>query len=841
MSFKPPPEIVAAAMTSTQMYVECLDARLPVKPLLAVEHMKEQHVPVMIEGCVYYKYSCRLPARLKIWPDAHALFMPQEAPTTEIPARLVEYNPHTGMARLAFRHELVSEGGQLRIEPRQVLRRWLKWFERCGGQLTSPADLPAPELDWPSALLEITRDGTKPTPEQIGALEALFASAVSYVYGPPGTGKTNVVLAKALRALAGQGRCALVLARTAELVDEALTAAILEGVAEDKVFRLGIPSGPFLHAYPQLCELRAYEQDITRLIAQLRKLQSELQTLEQLHELASVVQEEQSRLRELNQQLSEKERHYREVFELVRKLDMRARGLHNELYRSRSKLTGERRKRSELKIQEIDREREALETELEFITKTIKTLQQERDQISKIAALLTSRRKKDIDDQIAENEKRRAEIQAQIDDIAHRKKMRAGSYKKLTDNIFVDETVSDSMERKLQQLRDQLAEQRPRLEQAEREFNEARERIKPVTNSLREHAANLQNLMQQHQIANTDQTPQRIAALQAEIPALEQQIQHYRQDLSSRAIIGMTVDAFISFAAHQIIKADHIFVDDAHTIPVVKILPLLRLGVPITLLGDIHHMPPCCAHDDDPVIRAFWAQPAAFLEAVFRHGQDFDAIAQSVDPQWHLTRNIPLTLSFRLSAPLAQLLDSHIYRMNLAGDMNAPPHLWQRHCEPYSIEGAQQGVNESEAEEAIAVVEHFIRTGGVNGEVLSLAILTPGPAQAECIREKLRRLNEQLLDVIDVMTIHQAPGLFWDYVLFSVTDTSRLPGGGAGIGRYPLCTRHPEGRMLLNTALTRARKQTILLLDRTYWAQHNPPCLLAEAARSAPVFELTAA
>lgn len=122
MSLIAPSEIVAAAKTSTHAYLELLAHHSASGTQYSVDRLKEQHVPAHIEGRLYLRYAARLPAGLKIRPDAHALFMPKGNGRAPIPTRILEYNAHTGMAKLGFAEKMDDTSGRLRIEQSQALR-----------------------------------------------------------------------------------------------------------------------------------------------------------------------------------------------------------------------------------------------------------------------------------------------------------------------------------------------------------------------------------------------------------------------------------------------------------------------------------------------------------------------------------------------------------------------------------------------------------------------------------------------------------------------------------------------------------------------------------------------
>ena len=63
------------------------------------------------------------------------------------------------------------------------------------------------------------------------------------------------------------------------------------------------------------------------------------------------------------------------------------------------------------------------------------------------------------------------------------------------------------------------------------------------------------------------------------------------------------------------------------------------------------------------------------------------------------------------------------------------------------------------------------------------------------------------------MTIHASQGREWDTVVLSAADTEKLP--------YFTDTALPIGKLVMNTAISRAKNRIVLVFDADYWSQRQ--------------------
>ena len=275
--------------------------------------------------------------------------------------------------------------------------------------------------------------------------------------------------------------------------------------------------------------------------------------------------------------------------------------------------------------------------------------------------------------------------------------------------------------------------------------------------------------------------------------------------LRSARVIGCTVDVFIGRFRDEAMPVDHIFLDEASYTPVIKALTLFRRNVQVTLLGDHKQLPPVCEMGDQTMLQpenhacVLWARSAVFAKQV---------LGNPVLPDSSLTENLEeppaagqfarwtLTRTYRFGQNLASLLDELVYEgigfTSGAGEGS--------HVEIEVIPSARSNADRSNRNESQAVCDWIRRNGAV-----SVAVLSPYRNQVHELRGTIpRELRE------DIMTVHRSQGREWDTVILSLTDTMQQP--------VFTDTAEAVGRLVMNTALSRAKRRIVLVCDTQIWS-----------------------
>lgn len=325
-----------------------------------------------------------------------------------------------------------------------------------------------------------------------------------------------------------------------------------------------------------------------------------------------------------------------------------------------------------------------------------------------------------------------------------------------------------------------------------------------------------------------------IQQCEARIAQLHLELASYQKEIASKRILGMTLDKFIGYTISTTLSRDRVFVDEAAYAPLIKVLPLLMLGVPIALLGDHKQLPPVCENEDDAEVKAYWKKRAIFLEDVFEIGDDSLALNGCRKPTFPfgLFRKSKLTTSYRFPDNFAQFLDRWVYKAGLVGSGNDPMKMEITHCIPREINGRLERQNHAEVDAIARAVGDWL--GETAGLSQRLAVLTPYKNQSKLIRDRLARefRGKPGFSHVEVWNTHQAQGREWDCVFFSASDTSRLQGNDPWF-----CDSNEvnsEGLELLNTTLSRAKKHLRIFVDAEFWANRHPNSMLTDLVRTYP-------
>jgi len=334
--------------------------------------------------------------------------------------------------------------------------------------------------------------------------------------------------------------------------------------------------------------------------------------------------------------------------------------------------------------------------------------------------------------------------------------------------------------------------------------------------------------------AQTRSNQPEIQQCEARIEQLRLELASYQKEIASKRILGMTLDKFIGYTLNTTLSRDRVFLDEAAYAPLVKVLPLLMLGVPIALLGDHKQLPPVCENEDDAEVKAYWKKRAIFLEDVFEIGDDSLALNGCRKPTFpfRLFRKSKLTTSYRFPDNFAQFLDHWVYNAGLVGSGNDPMKMEITHCIPREINGRLERQNHAEVDAIVRAVGNWLVE--TVGSSQRLGVLTPYKNQSKLIRDRLSRefRGNPGFSHVEVWNTHQAQGREWDCVFFSASDTSRLPGNDPWF-----CDSNEinsEGLELLNTTLSRAKKHLRIFVDAEFWANRHPNSMLTDLVRTYP-------
>lgn len=305
-----------------------------------------------------------------------------------------------------------------------------------------------------------------------------------------------------------------------------------------------------------------------------------------------------------------------------------------------------------------------------------------------------------------------------------------------------------------------------------------------------------------------------VKALEARLAAQESEIARLRRTTTEERLqhvnlIGMTLDGFIGRFRENCPVFNHAFLDEAAYAPLIKGLTLFRRNTPVTFLGDHMQLPPVCEMkkvdlkrpENKPVRR--WSASSLFVNLIFDSDSPAEAlevVATSTTPKTDCT----LKRTHRFGSNLAEILDRLIYRFGFTSADDSKEQITLR---VISVPTAQEGSGRANLDECLAIQNLLEET-----QFSSYAILAPYRDQIALLGQHLPEQRQNNL----ILTVHKSQGREWDTVIFSATDIAwRRP--------YYTDTAQPEsvGRLVLNTAVSRTKKELVLVCDVDYWHQRH--------------------
>lgn len=689
--------------------------------------------------------------------------------------------------------EYVSVISDLRF----LVERVRNWYMFHGANLQLPCV--KPQIN--HRMLPILHD--EPSEDQLQAISGALSSPFSYIWGAPGTGKTQLVLARCVLTYLQEEKPILLVAPTNNAVEQMLY-GILSVLSEadyslDQVLRLGRPSPEFRQSYPEVCVNTTIEKQLVIISEQIEKIEKELKNNEEL--LVQYAQLKQLKAKEIKlDDCSAK------LFPLLTQLQI--------LFQQQKEQTdllavlSGKHLLVERQLKEKEKERQASVNQI----KALNNLVEKYD--NGIRKLLLPGRANHYLQQLqnemevlAATESEIKRVKFDIEDILHHVENCNNIKQNISQNIQVcRDSINEvtAFWKELNSLACSVTECVD-VSKIEQLINATKTRIQKEGNKyqrvqniseaeLVEHKESLIHDLEQHRHRQAD-----IA-------------EHSVQERIKRCkVIAATADTCLKdLPPNGSFKPSHVFLDEAGYCPLIKGVTLVAYNCPVTFLGDHMQLPPVCEMNDDqfalernaPV--SLWAQSALFTSealtdtpanvingyrihapASFRHMSKYD-----------------LVHTYRFGESLANVLASDVYSDSFHGDKNCKTNI-------YYIRASRNpdSPKRTSNSESLAITRYLQKKGDRD-----VGIITPYKAQRELLKAAFRH-NKELAE--SVMTVHGSQGREWDVVLFSVVDTSNkwFTDSQSSVS---------NGKNVINTAVSRAKKKLILVCDVDYWqTQHN--------------------
>ena len=658
-----------------------------------------------------------------------------------------------------------------------LVRRVHDWYDRFGTAVHLPRFTPSVPL--PSEFF-----GSQPTPEQRAAINGALTQPFSYVWGAPGTGKTRCVLANCIIAYLLAGKKVTLVAPTNNAVEQMLFGLmpVLEdaGFSPDRVLRLGIPSVKFSAQYPTACESSGLGSRMASIERQIKIYRDCLVLREEAEKLASV----------------------RKCFPVLIGRAARLRETHMQysriLQEQQDELVSQRAQKA-LSAKKMGQ----LLAEIESLQRSMHTL---RSTVAKLFSLSSYKENECKLDALYQSLEKEKALSRSASDKADE----AGALIRRYENSRLA-CISDA-----RSLRDEMRAAvsfAPPLLQVVSSVD--------MLSASSDYSAFFSafdscvrfNAQRQEQYGAYSTVSD--SELYSSIDALEQEYADLEAaDLDKyegKSVVAATIDRYISTFSPDTdcsYSPDHIFMDEAGYCCLIKSAILLASGVPVTLLGDHMQLPPICEMNDssfsgDASSVFLWAQSSIYLEDIFVKSSDqmLSDYFNGVAPTFSNMPKYDLTMTHRFGSAIASVLADTVYSSDFCSAnpdgtsilvLDAP----RIQCEK------RQSVSEADA------IGRYL--SAVSSQ--DFAILTPYRSQVSLLSRRFPDLakNGQIL------TVHASQGREWDTLIFSPVDNS--PGS---LWFSDSLSMKSRGKSIINTAVSRAKRQLVLVCDRSFWESNR--------------------
>lgn len=612
------------------------------------------------------------------------------------------------------------------------------------------------------ASMPMPLDLPKASENQINAIKTALNSDISYVWGAPGTGKTQFVLANCIMNYVRAGKKILLMAPTNNALEQSARGVLKvlheNGIPTNTLLRLGRASTRFAQEYPEVCESTNLDGTLSALKKEINELNHELEL--QKEYLAFL-----NKKSEIEKSIIAYEQCNANIDALLsekqKKADIK------KSFESKITVLTDRLNLRKYELSALTKERNSLLSKIRF------TFSKEQNY----------RSLKAIDE-------KRLEIESLENDIAKNNVLLEqcnSSISRIESEYNFGYKQIASLFSKIKSLSLDLFEKDYGVEKIKIKLDERYKDYISITIN-----PNLESM-----ISDKQSEYDRLAVAQS-------------AEFKNKCIIACTVDyailRFEDFPQSIDHGAEHIFIDEAAYCPMIKAGVFFAYNIPVTFLGDHMQLPPICEMDDE-VIKAsnhnifLWAQSALYFPEVFIENSSFESMYQ----RFHMYDDINyenievafLNNTYRFGDNLAKILDKFVYHSGFEGLSDSPTQITVIDA-PHHTKG---GLLRSSPDEVDAIYNYISKN---KNELGDFAILTPYKNQLKLLSKKISYKNAEM------STIHASQGREWDTVIISIVDAHNKFFVDSQ-------SKKSNGLRIINTAISRAKKKLVLVLDYEHW------------------------
>lgn len=766
-------EIKYTALNSASKYYEYCEEKAgarAVLPIRDIEYESSFYIFTLSKDMTYgsekEKYDVRINGKLLNKKDYN--FLKYDDETRKL---FISFN-------IKFDFPLTIENTQIESNLLFLVENVKKWYENPE-YLISKTDL-LPDVPSFPASKKYT-----PSEEQMEAVNAIKGNALSYVWGAPGTGKTQFVLARCIadyiqKFLKKNSKHKIIVAAPTNNSLEQILFGVFkvleeENIPTDLVIRLGMPSKRFAAKYPNSCERLSVESQAEKLDKQIKELKdirakrkaivdvanlnsnfaelyNELRIIhntknqftEKISELQNDIEDIQLELSEIRIEIYESEIKYQEIKKKSRKI-------FNRIIKSNKTTTQYETDLLNVKLHKLKEDEALKNNECERLSKEKNTIKEQLNNLNEPEDI-----KKDLFSLLKRhNNSESSAIQNLL------------SYLRMNIQLPVDDFLTFA------------------IEQCHKIIE---------SNTILIDASKFGKL-------EDDEINNKIEELTAEYEELKNR--GTKSQIATANVIALTVDRFIlEYELLNELKNDkkygieHIFIDEAAYLCMIKGLTLLSLNKPTTLLGDHMQLPPVF---DCPLSEikkkpslSLWEIPIIYFEELFEN--DFNTFVRNyqnnVSPKFEKLSKINLNTTYRFGPKLANILRGIVYSDAFhSANKNNPTDITTVNA--VRIPTNKPRVSPLEVQAIYDYVELYGK------DLKSFSVLTP-------YKKQLFELQYVLPRETNCMTIHASQGQEWDTVIVSTVDKFMA-----------------KDVRLINTAVSRAKKHLVVVCDAEEWKMYK--------------------
>ncbi len=618
----------------------------------------------------------------------------------------------------------------------------------------------------------------EPSHNQKESLQSLFTNPFTYIWGAPGTGKTQFVLSYALLHYIRNEKKVAILAPTNNAIEQVLRGVLKmtdkAGIERTKILRLGTPSKKFAEEYPEVCEEKGIQKKLEEIDKQINLLERVIN-----YEVKSkLLLYSKMNLLELNKlgELKQKKQATKEDWEKFK----------NKL------------KEKELDIKYTDTSLEKVRTEIIGTQKNLKSISHK---LTKLFSSSMSRQERKLEELEGKQNNLKKQRELQEYKLSHYKPegehleiasknaeqdvaKSIGSLKTTFETnenlrLIISKLSIDNFKEIQQQLQNKIEEEKDQLEVDGHLHSEySGHSIQQLNNFLKQ----------------AKQVREKLAGSSTD------------ERLNTVSVVACTLDGYIGRYTDKKLNVSHIFLDEAGYANIIKALTLFNNNVPITFLGDHKQLPPVCEIADwdmqkDKVYENMflWAQSAIFLESLFSKSVEVARNEYSTNRGFNssVIQKTSLNRTFRFGSNLARVLGRHVYDNNFSSS-NQQGETQILYVDARKDEGIKSRISLNE----VRAIQNIVKVLNHDDYV----ILAPYTKQVKLIGQYLPNDRNNLR----ILTVHGSQGKEWTTVILSVVDT---------VDKWFVDSLSPlsRGLNLVNTAVSRAKQQLIIVCDNKCW------------------------